>query len=404
MRDLAHKTILKVRPKRSLYEDLDEELGLVVVKRFHAPGSWQALRDPLRARREARALNHWATLGLPVPHPARVRNQAGYWEVYMPRIEGAVRLDEWLRTSSTGAQARFAQRVGSLLARLDLSGAIQGDLHAGNCLRDDDGGLWLVDPTPQPILSRRSRPGPDRWLRLCAQLREISTPGFRRRVLVAYRQQGGPAPIPETQEAWIQWEHRARAGRLVEALRRGHRWLRTSGVTTRSETRLEARSVPGGAARVRRGLTREQTQALWLRYGLCSEMGIPALLPESMQVDSTPTLVSRIPTGAHPCASLPEPGALGTLMGKLHDRGMGMGSHPIERLWTMADGTLLLDPEAWDGPHRTPIAWMDPNLGPGAAQLRAKPQDWKRFVQAFCHAQRASRPIQRELAAHLLRG
>ena len=47
-----------------------------VVKRFHAPGALDRLRDGLRARQERRALETAHALGLPVPKALEVTRRA----------------------------------------------------------------------------------------------------------------------------------------------------------------------------------------------------------------------------------------------------------------------------------------------------------------------------------------
>ncbi len=183
--------ILKSRPKRTVYRSLEPLAGMEspIVKRFHAPGVLQGGRDWLRARREARGLRRWRALGLPAPAPIMIRRSAGHWELVLEAIPGARPLPQFLTEERLfpSKLKEIAQKLGRLLADLDRSGAHHGDPHPGNLLIDNQNMPWLIDPTPSPLFSKRAAPGRDRWVRFCAQIRELSSPLFRAQVAAAYR-------------------------------------------------------------------------------------------------------------------------------------------------------------------------------------------------------------------------
>ena len=165
---------LKSRPKRSLYREQHPRLGPVVVKRFHDPSTLGRLHDRRRVRKEARTLRHWNRLGFPVPFPVEVRTHGSFFELVMPAIEGAQSLSQVLEAGP--APQGLAQRVGTLLAHMDRAGLVQGDLHPGNLLLDPAGEPWLIDPTPAPLFSGRAARDRNRWVRLCASVREVCRP------------------------------------------------------------------------------------------------------------------------------------------------------------------------------------------------------------------------------------
>lgn len=417
--------ILKRRPKRTVYRENHPERGTVIVKRFHAPTWWQRLGDRHRAQREARALQEWHALGLPVPFPATVRRQARRWELVLPELDGARTLPEWLQGTATLplSRAALAREVGRVLAQLDRSGRLQGDPHPGNLLFDRRGHPWLIDPTPAPAFSQRAQPDRARWIRLCGQLRTISTPGFRALVLRAYAEHEGPAPLPSDP---LRWEAEAREQRLRELGKRADRWLRESGATHATRAAITARGSDGASPGGRTTRTNASNSAatwkqLWWQYALCQEAEVPACAPVRVSLGPQIALESQPPAGWRRLQEPPAPAAAGRFLGRWHDRGFAPaflipGGEAIDStqpyahsaLGIAGDGTLYVDPERLTIPRR----WLAERAGPAdpLEQPQTNPfwfpyqQDadaWKAFLEAFVEEQHAPRELRQRLRLHL---
>lgn len=236
--------LLKRNVKRTVtLEDVD---GVPrVVKRFHAPGALDRLKDGHRARREFRALARMRAAGLPVPVPVAVRRRERGWELVLEWLEG-VPLDDLLagRAPWPDSPERVAGRLGALAARLVAERVVHPDLHAGNVLVDGAGRPQLLDLAR----ARRGTTGdPARLLaRLAAGVRERSGPRFRARFLVAFLRAspGLDRPLGRAVEAVEALEREARTLRRAEVARRVQRWWRESGAVrpfTRGDRRGFAR-------------------------------------------------------------------------------------------------------------------------------------------------------------------
>jgi len=358
--------ILKSRPKRTVYRELESAPGQEahVVKRFHAPGLLQGLKDGVRAHREARALRHWRALGLPAPAPVQVRRHAGHWELVLEAVNDALPLPDFLLTPHHDRPllGRVAKKVGRLLADLDRSGAHHGDPHPGNLLIDSLGEPWLIDPTPQPLLSRRAAPGKSRWVRFCGQMRESSTPLFRAQVAKAYLEAHGPNPPPTSEEGRQQLELQARDWRSKEARARTLRWLRTSGATQMEGHSIHNLSKIQGQARSQAFPSSKVAQQTWLTYALIHEHGIPALHPSILHLAPSPIVESIVPNGLRTCDPSLDMTGLGRLLGRLHDRGLKVLNLGSADLYTDITGEVLLDPATIELDLRRPAPLIEIDL------------------------------------------
>ncbi|MCA9000808.1 MAG: hypothetical protein KDB61_02710, partial [Planctomycetes bacterium] len=353
-----------------------------IVKRFHATGWLQGWRDGMRAHREASGLRRWRALGFRAPAPIEVRHRAGHWELVLEPIEGALPLPQFLdRVGPDRARCqRLASALGELLARLDESGFHQGDPHPGNVLVDPAGQPWLIDPTPQPLFSRRGRPGWARWVRLCAQIREHSSRAFRARVARAYEQARGPNPAPTSPGERARLETEARAWRHREVQRRTARWLRTSGATQVEGHVIHALNVAKGDVRRETYPSQAAAQSTWLQYARLTEHGIPCFPAKSLWLGVQPALESIQPTGVRPLELARDVRAIGHWLGTLHDRGLLLIDPAEDCFWTGPDGSVLVDPSAvriHDGP---PVPRSEPRFPEWA------PRGSEEFMTEFLRA------------------
>lgn len=358
--------ILKSRPKRTVYRELESGPGREphVVKRFHAPGFAQGLWDGVRARREARGLQRWRALGLPAPAPVAVRRQAGHWELVLEAVPQARPLPQYLLQdkSNRGQILATAAAVGQLLARLDRSGAHHGDPHPGNLLIDHTGRPWLIDPTPLPMFSSRSKPGWHRWVRFCGQLREGSSAIFRARVAAAYRASDGPAPAPDTEAERQRMELEARDWRYAEGVDRAARWLRTSGATQVEGSVIHRLHPPTGQDRMQEFSDLNGARQVWLNYARLHEHRIPCVQARALHLTETPAIESIQMEGMRAFDASSDRGGLARLLGLLHDRGLAL--EPLEPgdLWTAPDGSVCLDPASVRTLEGPATPWMEPRL------------------------------------------
>ncbi len=387
--------ILKSRPKRTVYRSLEPLAGMEspIVKRFHAPGVLQGGRDWLRARREARGLRRWRALGLPAPAPIMIRRSAGHWELVLEAIPGARPLPQFLTEERLfpSKLKEIAQKLGRLLADLDRSGAHHGDPHPGNLLIDDQNMPWLIDPTPSPLFSKRAAPGRDRWVRFCAQIRELSSPLFRAQVAAAYRKADGPAPTLPSEEDRGQVELEAREWRYEEAQARTRRWLRTSGATQVEGSVIHNLAVPDGSCRRHSFDSHARAQSAWLTYARLHEHGVPSIHAKAFHSAPDHAVESVVPEGARACESTPSAAQLGRLLGCLHDRGLHAIDFSLEALYADAHGNLLLDPSEARFSERPATPFFTPKILDEAQ--RSDPQ----FIGAFLSQQGCTRTQSREL-------
>ncbi|MDF1837386.1 MAG: lipopolysaccharide kinase InaA family protein [Planctomycetota bacterium] len=358
--------ILKSRPKRTVYRELESKPDgeCLVVKRFHAPGFGQGLRDGLRAHREAHGLRRWKALGLPAPTPVSVRHRAGHWELVMEGIRGARTLPDFLtqERADPGRTRGVAMAVGQLLAKLDRSGAHHGDPHPGNLLIDSQDGPWLIDPTPQPLFSSRALPGRQRWVRLCGQLREISTPLFRAQIAAAYRKADGPAPPPNSEQERQRIEEDARLWRHDEAKARIKRWLRTSGSTQVEGSHIHRLSPPDGEGTRIAFPDTGTAKTTWLTFARFHEHRIPSLQAKRLELSPECAIEALHAPGVSGIAAASHPTSLARLLGKLHDRGLPIGSLAVENFWTEDSGAICINPAKTDLPDLPATHWNTPNF------------------------------------------
>lgn len=387
--------ILKSRPKRTVYRALEPLAGMdaPIIKRFHAPGVLQGWRDRLRARREAKGLRRWRALGLPAPAPITIRRSAGHWELVLEAIPGARPLPQFL-TEERLFPSKLkvtAHRVGKLLADLDRSGAHHGDPHPGNLLIDDQNMPWLIDPTPSPLFSDRAAPGRDRWVRFCAQVRELSSPLFRAQVVAAYREANGPSPAPSSEADRGRMELEAREWRCKEARVRTQRWLRTSGATQVEGNTIHHLSIPDGSCRRHTFNSHAQAQATWLTYARLHEHGVPSLHAKAFHSSPDHAVESVVPEGAQANRSTPSAAQLGHLLGCLHDRGLHVIDFSMGALYTDACGNLLLDPAGIRFEDRPATSFLAPEIPDKT------PRSDARFIEAFLSQQGCTREQSQEL-------
>lgn len=342
-------TLLKSSPSRSVLR----EPGGVVLKRFHSPTLLGRIRDRQRAERESRALERLRQAGLPAPRPLGVSRVDGAWELRMQDIAGAHTLEQLLlaRTLAPGAMASLASALGKLLAQLERSGLHHPDLHAGNLLVDEAQQLWLVDPARLSSHAPKSSSLASLVL-LAAGVREISRPAFRRRFLEAWWESTLEPPAGEPGAFAEQVETLARAYRLRHVEGRLQRWLRSSGATTpmnrKKERRVQALAAAEPDSQERRldYPTQEQASTAWLQLAKLREHHLPVWPPAELELAPSPGLSVSLPADGINLALTPDPCSLGTLLGALHDRGLGLAELSLKDLVQAADGQLMLGPVA----------------------------------------------------------
>ena len=386
---------IKSRPKRSLYRETHARLGPVVVKRFHDPGPLGALWDRRRANREARSLRRWKQLGFPVPAPVEIRLREGMRELVLPEIPGGQTLPQAL--GSAPPPRGLAHRLGTLLAQMDCAGLVQGDLHGGNVLLDRSGDLWLIDPTPEPMFSTRARPDRARWVRLCAGVRELSSPQFRARFLDSYRRAGGPAQVPARP---LDLEGEARDWRFQRAKQRDPRWLRESGAVRETPQGWQAKDPPCSAQVPTQASYPDQAQAraAWLRMGRLVEMGLPCATPIELRGKD---ILFGLPTDGLAVQPQENPTAAGAFFGSFHDRGLTLPDR-LPPIWTQCSaGKWLLQPTPLPDWNPNPIPWQHPKAHPVWRTWQKNSDQWHAFVRAFCAQQSAPRPLRQNLAQTL---
>ncbi|MEZ6003412.1 MAG: lipopolysaccharide kinase InaA family protein [Planctomycetota bacterium] len=380
-------TPLKVRGKRSVFRFQPADGSREIVKRFHS-NNW--LKDWWRARREMRGLDRWAAAGLPCPHPARVELQRGRWELHMPEIAGARNLLELLAAGGPWPQGEnaAADGLGALIARMDALGLMNGDPHPGNVLLDPQGRWWLIDPSPEPIGSGRTRPDFARWIRWAAQVREISSNRFRLRVLRAYRRAAGPGEVNWKQGGLASSELELRAAAFEWGRQRAQRWLRTSGATERRGSALLTRGATDGTA-----VDGVDARSWWLGSAQAVEQRLPCAVPAWWDADRSPSLAYQPPGEGRRWQGPPDAAALGRLHGLLHDRGWPLDL-PLGPLFVGPNGHLWFVAQVAAPP--SPSDFRRPSW-PRAALAAMPPVDRERYRQAFFAALGLSRGRRAEL-------
>lgn len=134
----------------------------------------------------------------------------------------------------TTALSRTARALGRLIAQLHERGVAHPDLHAGNALVLEDGGVALVDAhglrfgKPLAIARRLSD-----LVTCCADARERTSTRFRARVFLAWWRATSPlvrAELPARAELVEEIERSARLRRRAGVVKSARRWTRTSSV------------------------------------------------------------------------------------------------------------------------------------------------------------------------------
>jgi hypothetical protein len=209
----------------------------LAIKQYHAQGILRRLGDGKRAQRELRALSRARELGLPVPQPIEVRQRDGVWELVTEFIEGAQALDSCLRQPELSPipMGELARGLAGLLSRIVHAGMRHADLHPGNVLVDPSGKLWLLDLARARFLE----PGtilqdPSTLVAWVAEIRDITSPQFRARVLTCLRRQLDPQSllcVPNSDREVESLEVRARRERTRAIKKATGKWLRLSSAT-----------------------------------------------------------------------------------------------------------------------------------------------------------------------------
>ena len=221
--------VLKRNVKRTV-SLVEEEGSLRVVKRFHAPGRIDRLRDGHRARRESRALETLLERNLPAPRPIEVRRRGGFWELVLEHADGAD-LERCLAGDAPwpAPEGRVAVELGRLLGRLDRAGVSIDDMHAGNVLIGHGGRPLVLDGAG--VGRGRSSDLERDLVHLAAGVRERASRRFRARFFLAVLDVRG-RPDRETRNRIAERiERRARVERRRQVERRVRRWWRDSGAT-----------------------------------------------------------------------------------------------------------------------------------------------------------------------------
>ncbi|MDF1798797.1 MAG: lipopolysaccharide kinase InaA family protein, partial [Planctomycetota bacterium] len=242
--------------------ELHPELG-EAHKVWRASRLARRLGDRRRATAELRTLDALFRAGLPVPEPRGLeREPGGGWRLRMALVPGARTAEEALLAAlgdnphgTTGELGALLARLGRLLARLHAAGLDQADLHAGNALVDESGGLWAIDfqaaelrqPLRAGVLERD-------LVVLCAAWRERLGLRARQRLLVAWLQAlpaGLRAGLAPGLAARIELAAvRRRRAQVTGYERRDSRWFRVSGTCRPAEGARGEAPEPARGARV----------------------------------------------------------------------------------------------------------------------------------------------------------
>lgn len=403
-----------------------------VVKRFHAPGRLDRLRDGLRARRERQVLERLRARGLPVPRALAVRRRAGAWELVLEHVPGQD-LDRLLsgEVPWPGPPGRIAGELGRLFARLVVLGIHLDDLHAGNIRIDEQGHPVLLDLARAG--SRGRLPLVEELASLAAGVRESSVPRFRARFLVSFLSsvegeslnREDPTGLAEEIEA------RARILRRKNVKKRVARWWRESGDTGSFEhggrRGIAARSLdasalaaclegaPGAAGPdvevlVYRGA---EARERWERAARLRMHGLPGPRPIAAILEPSTEVLLASPTDSVALCNRWEKAdaservglarGAGHVLGQLYDRGLALAPPAGQSglLATERGEVLIADAPLEEPTTPEARAWVEPVL----ALLRPELDESSReaLVTGFVRAQRGSRAecarIERELGA-----
>lgn len=375
---------LKTGPSRSVRLERPDDHGADaprIVKRFASRGLLAAARDASRARREHALLSELHGRGLPVPRPLALERRGDGWEVAMQWIPRAHTLQELLLAGRT--RDLPARALGELLARLQAAGVDHPDLHPGNVLIDETGGVWAIDFHKARGGARLSASRLEAQLaHLEAGLRELAPARLRVRCLLAWLRalpEDHPRPRGSTSELAARIAVRARRERAATVEKRRLRWTRPGSAVrpvslsagdgferadgppdlARSlEAALErsgtgsARQViacPAAPARrvlVLRGPWRA-VGAAWYAAARLEEHALPAARPLALARAQRCWAALGLPGEGHPLSDwgeLDERGlrSLRDLAAQLHDRGLALERIVPEHLWLSGDGALSI--------------------------------------------------------------
>ena len=349
--------VLKQNPYRSVLLDQSASPPSVL-KRFHHPRFWQALRDGARARGEYRALQRCRELELPVPTPlCRGRDDAGPY-LRMQAIEGAHSLESHLLGKTPVAPwATIMERLGWLLARMQNLGVRHPDLHPGNVLVDPQGHPYLVDL--RGLRRQRSPLGTDQVLRDLvaaeADARDYLSTPLRRRFARAWLR-------AQRRSQDVDWEL---VQRLARRRRRDYvehgagRWLRRSSRCHREERPgaviYRSKFEPGflqeasqeAAPSLRVEGTRAEVELLWRNAARCVEHRLPVAWPSQLILQGARAEASFALASA-PGLAWPGQGPAHkrALRALYADRGIAWDEESPEAWHRAAGGGYLLRPPA----------------------------------------------------------
>ncbi len=324
--------LLKQSPARSVRLERRGE-RTVVVKRFEHSRALGRAFDRGRARREFEVLSHLSNHGLDVPRPLGIVRQGRAFEVELEWIEGARSLAE-LAANHAHLSASLASRLGRLLAGLHSLGVDHPDLHAGNVLITPQGRAIAIDFDKARLVPAI---GDGEVLRdlvsLCAGMREVSGPGWRRLAFDAWWSALAPqlrSSLTPLDTFAIESFARDRRLRVVEG--RARRWTRTGSAVAEIAGRrgfarvgtdpalarcaLRAEAAPAGCVAIEG--SRRHVLAHWRAMARLEEHGIPA--PRCQVLISARHSRAWFASQAPPAPATPR--ERGAFLGQLLDRGL----------------------------------------------------------------------------------
>ncbi len=305
----------------------------VVVKRFEHSRALGRAFDRGRARREFEVLRHLANNGLDVPRPLQIVRKGRAFEVELEWIEGARSLSE-LSTNHAHFKASLARSLGRLLAGLHSCGVDHPDLHAGNVLITAQGRAIAIDFDKARLVPAIGDGEVFRDLvSLCAGMRELTGPGWRRVAFDAWWQALEPrlrSSLTNPDVFAIESFARDRRLRVVEG--RARRWTRAGSAVLEIEgrrgfarvgsdptLRLRAfRAEPAAEGHVAVEGSRRHVLAHWRAMARLEEHGIPA--PRCQILISARRSRAWFAVETSPAAATQ--GQRGAFLGRLLDRGL----------------------------------------------------------------------------------